>query len=386
MKLIFADPNVTYASPSTRAWLGALPHFRHLFDEIEIWATECDLKEGDGIVWRKFPQRLHYLFHTFDFERKVLLLQRQMGPSPHVLMQCTGCYLPVADIRYMHFWNRAMLEERSKRPETFVIHPVHRLLAEVTARRERKVAKSSGATRWWWVVGRSIADRINSEVEDGEIRILPNQYDPTRFNEQVRLTWRDRMRVDHGFSSQEKVLVFSAFGHFERKGLLQAIQAINILREEGLPIRLLVIGGTPRALVSLKRKLATKGISIDACVFTGLVDNIERHLVAADGFLFPSHFEAFSLAEIECAALGLRLYLTPHYGTEMILREPVNGRFLPWDPTGMAAVIRNDIENGSLGTSHLEIGEAVTPPEYASRIVKLYEEAIAVKQAGSTSA
>lgn len=382
MKLIVVDSHVVSASPSMRAWLEAVPSFRHLFDEIEIWATECELAEGDGIVWKRFPRRLHPLLHSLDFQRQVTARQTKMAPSPEVLVQCTGCWLPVADIRYMHFWNRAMLEERRKRPKTFVLNPVHRLFAELAAHREGTVARTPGATKWWWVVGRSIADRISSEVKSGAFRILPNQYDPNRFNATVRDQWRDEMRRVHGFSPNEKVLVFSAFGHFERKGLLQAIQAVNLLRAEGHAIRLLVIGGTPRTLASFKRLLGANGVDMGGCVFTGLVDSIERHLVTADGFLFPSHFEAFSLAEIECAALGLRLYLTAHHGTEMILREPSNGRLLPWDPAGMAAVVREDITNGLLGSPHAERGESITPPEYASRIVQLYEEAIAGKLSG----
>ncbi len=103
---------------------------------------------------------------------------------------------------------------------------------------------------------------------------------------------------------------------------------------------------------------------------------MEQHLSAADGLLFPSHFEAFSLAEIEAAALGLRLYLTPHYGSEMIIREPENGRLLPWDVAGMAEVLRMELDAGLVTQNHDNVGEALSPDQYAEKITRLYEEAI----------
>jgi glycosyltransferase involved in cell wall biosynthesis len=376
MKLIVVDSQVVSASPSMRAWIEALPRFRHLFDEIEIWASECEIPEVKGIKWRRFPRRLPSLLHALDFERRAATAQKRIGEAPNIIFQCVGSTLPKADIRYMHFWNRALLEELAKRPKTFHLHPISRLFAELMARTEKKFAEDPDSTKWWWVVGRSISERIETEAKGGEFRILPNQYNPTRFHLGVRANSRDEMRVHYSIGRDEMILAFSAFGHFERKGLLQAVEAINILRAKGHLVRLLVIGGSHRSIGFFRKKLLRKGIDQEGCIFTGMVDSIERHLVAADGFFFPSNFEAFSLAEIEAAALGLRLYLTPHYGTEMILREPINGRLLPWDPEGMAGILEEDIKNGLWGTSHSETGEAIRPVEYGDRIVALYEEAL----------
>lgn len=230
------------------------------------------------------------------------------------------------------------------------------------------------------MVSRSIAERIEQEGASGKFRVLPNPYDPSRFNAAIRSKWRREMRETYQFSNGEFVFVFSSFGHFERKGLLQGIEALSILRERGYPVRLLVLGGTPRTVDRFKKKLASRNLSPDFCRFTGLVNPIEQHLTAADALIFPSHFEAFSLAEIEAAALGLRLYLTPHYGSEMILRAPSNGRLLPWDPAGMADVIEDDLKQGRVGTTHSETGEALTTDAFAVRIRELFEEVIAAKK------
>lgn len=375
MKLVVIDPHVTSKSPSIRAWVGAFPLIRDLFEEVEIWASECDVPEGNGVVWRRIPQRLPtWTLHAIDFQRRVNRMARALPPDKNRLVQATGCVVPVADIRYIQYWNCALLEEQAARPETFPLPLTKKLPAMLAARQEAAAVAASRPGDDWWVVSRSLAERIRSQGAAGHFGILPNEYDPERFNTGVRDEWREPMREHYGFQPNERVLVFSAFGHFERKGLRQAVEAIEKLRQNGHPVRFLILGGNP-ATVHRFRKTLTPSQQ-DGCVFAGLVDSIERHLVAADGLLFPSHFEAFSLAEIEAAALGLRLYLTPHYGSEMILREPANGRLLPWDPAGMAETIAMEITEGTLGKSHSELAEAISKDSYVERLRHLFQAAI----------
>ncbi len=375
MKLIVIDPHVTAKSPSTRAWVGAFPGIRDLFETVEVWASECDLPEGDGVVWKRLPQRLPtWTLHARDYQRRVLAMARKVPPGGRHLVQVTGCVVPAADIRYIHYWNSALLEEHAARRETFPLPITKKLPALLAARDERAAIKSAKAADSWWVVSRSLAEKIKSGGASGHFDVLPNQYDPVRFNPAVRAEWRDRMRGDYGFQPTESVLAFSAFGHFERKGLRQAVETVGLLRRKGHAVRLLVLGGTPATVERFRGSLTPE--QRDGCVFAGLVDSIERHLVTADGLLFPSHFEAFSLAEIEAAALGLRLYLTPHYGSEMILREPDNGRLLPWDAAGMAEVIAKDITDGILGETHRILAEALTPEAYGQTLRALYQQAI----------
>lgn len=378
MKLLVIDPNVTLKSPSMRAWVGAFFAIRDLFDEVEIWASECDIPEGNGVVWKRIPQRISiWTLHAIDYQRRVLAMARSLPLRGDHLVQVTGCMVPAADIRYIHYWNSALLEEHAARRETFPLPITKKLPALLAARDERAAVKSANAANSWWVVSRSLAEKIQSAGASGHFEVLPNQYDPLRFNPTVRMEWRVQMRNYYGFRATEKILAFSAFGHFERKGLRQAVETIEQLRQRGHDLRLLVLGGTPATVKRFQNSLSEAQRS--GCVFAGLVESIERHLVTADGLLFPSNFEAFSLAEIEAAALGLRLYLTPHYGSEMILREPDNGRLLPWDAAGMAEIIAKDLTNGVLGMSHQIMAEAVVPDTYRSSLRLLYQRAIEQK-------
>jgi len=50
--------------------------------------------------------------------------------------------------------------------------------------------------------------------------------------------------------------------------------------------------------------------------------------------------------EIEAAAMGLPLLLTPHHGSEMILKDGVNGLVLPFDAAGIAEILIQGIQAG----------------------------------------
>jgi glycosyltransferase involved in cell wall biosynthesis len=106
----------------------------------------------------------------------------------------------------------------------------------------------------------------------------------------------------------------------------------------------------------------------------GRVKEIERYLAAADALLFPSYCEAFALVEIESAAMGLRLYVTPHYGSEMILRPPANGRFLPWDARGITTILAEDIDSGVLFQSSGDMGEALDRVGFLHALRERYQE------------
>jgi glycosyltransferase involved in cell wall biosynthesis len=365
-----------------RGWLAAarkvLP--KH-FDEVEIWAFDCELDEV-WVKWRKIiPVTPFWAIQSIFYEQFVrrMIAAKSQEYLAETLVQCTGAHLIKADIRYIQFWNIAYAEAAKERPVTLKLPFKDRVLGGYHRLMERR-SLLSGCSGEWWCVSRGIASPIiRDSLEPLIIRYLPNAYNPIRFNHEKRVCWRDEMRKFYGFSESAIVFAFSAFGHFERKGLRQAAQAIEILRNEGHAVCMLVLGGSEDAISSFKKQMKVSNIEIQGFVFAGLISDIENHLSAADAFFMPSHFEAFSLAEIEAAALGLRLYLTAHPGHEMILREGVNGRLLPWEPEGMARIIAEEIRNGDVRKIHQEMGEALIAESYAMTMATHYEAAIARK-------
>ena len=105
--------------------------------------------------------------------------------------------------------------------------------------------------------------------------------------------------------------------------------------------------------------------------FAGMQEEVEKYYAAGDAFIFPSYFEAFCLAEIEAAACGLPLLLTPHHGSEMILQDGVNGRLLSFDPKLMGGQIVEFLENG-LPNFQPGAGRGLTKNEFAIALGAVY--------------
>lgn len=380
-RLIVIDANVIPESPSMRGWLGAFEAFACLFDVVEVWATTCSIADHPKVRWIPFrkikPWPLQAILFEKDVRRKIRSLEQ--WPPSSTLVQCSGFIASAVDIRFIHFSNLLFLEEVAKRPETLSPTFLRKILIKRTARVEEQVLKS-GSTQHWWVVSRRLGERLaEADRGNGELFLVPNSYNEEKFSEATRQKYRDVKRAEFGVGRDEILFAFSAFAHFERKGLLQAAEAIALARETGANFKLFVFGGSTTQVKNFRQLLKDKEISEEGIRFFGIVNEIEKMLSAADALLFPSHFEAFSLAEIEAAALGLRLYLTPHYGSEMILNDPSNGRLLPWDSAGMAEVLLDDLRKEYLCSErpyHREMGEALAPLEYSERLTAGYQIAM----------
>lgn len=378
-RLLVIDSSVSAKSPAMRGWLAAAPKILpQRFNEVEVWGFDCELIES-WVKWTKIkPVSKRWAIQSIFYEREIRKKIERLSPSylAETLIQTTGTHLVKTDIRFIHFWNTAYAEAAVARPDSLRPSILQRVFGNLIVRQEKE-ALISGNTQEWWCVSRGIAAPIVRDSKDEIIvRYLPNSYDPTRFNHSVRANSRRKMRESFGFTSDEIILGFSAFGHFERKGLRQAAQAVAELRAKGYAVRMLVLGGRSSAIQSFRSSMLRRGIDTSGLHFAGLVNKMENYLSAADAFFMPSHFEAFSLAEIEAAALGLRLYLTAHPGHEMILREGVNGRLLPWDPSGMAAILEKEIQLNIIRQTHSEMGEALVAESYTSTLASHYDSAI----------
>jgi glycosyltransferase involved in cell wall biosynthesis len=206
-------------------------------------------------------------------------------------------------------------------------------------------------------------------------KVLPNSFDQNRFNPTNRELHRSSARSALGFSANETVFAFSSYGHYRRKGFWLIVGALQILAEEGTQdIRLVVIGGTTKTLARLKTELARKFPEYSRwIVFVGTTPEVEKSLAAADAFLFPSYFEAFSLAEIEAAAMGLPLLVTRHPGTEMIVREGKNGVWLDFDPHDIAKKIQA-FARREFSFELPNVGEALTKSQYGDKVLSIYDD------------
>ncbi len=167
-------------------------------------------------------------------------------------------------------------------------------------------------------------------IKDAPIRIIPNAADCEIFKPfsiSQKAAWRQR----YGFLNEDSVAIFAG-GEWARKGLDLAIK--GLAGTDNKRIKLYVAGTDPDKdrFMAIARECGVQ----ERVVFGGFQNNISEAYASADLFLFPSCYEAFSLATIEAAACGLPILASRINGAEDFVVPGVNGDFVRHDPTDIA--------------------------------------------------
>lgn len=380
MKLLIIDANISLTSPSMKGIVCSLSELRAAGAEIEAWCWHCD--EGLPIDRvQKLPRMGDIpLIRGFIFAWLVRLRswwRFTIGRLPRPDLTFTlAWYEPRCDIALVQFspfdWERRqrLLGMKSLRD---VVDRVVNLLSLISARRFLKKTTA----RVVLCVSEAVRDDLRAVNPDLNYQLLPNCYDPARFNFGVREKFRDTMRAQHGFDPADMVFAFASAGHYRRKGFFLAVQALSILRRRFPQVRFLVIGGTEKRIAALQSKLDERYSDWRNWItFTGMVNDVEKHFAASDAFLFPSYSEAFALVEIESAACGLPLFLTRHHGSEMILEDGLNGRMLEFDAEKIADVLAEFLD-GRWKPASASMRHALNAEDYAQRVIKILQDSIA---------
>jgi len=343
MKLLIVDPNLSLTSPSLKGVVRSIPHLLASGWEVECWCWHADA-DITGVKIVRLPKFLdvyllrYYVFSFLAIWRAWWGFAVRRHPRPDVIFT-VAWYLPHCDVCLVQFspWDweirQRLLGTKSLRDA------VERFANLVSLAWATLFLKISSARRILCVSHAVAADLAKRRPAE-ELALLPNSYDPKRFCLSVRPQWRESTRKALGLRDDETVFVFVSTGHYRRKGFFLATAAVSLLRRQGKRAKLLVIGGLPATLKRLQAQLSQAEPAWSEWIqFTGMVNDVEKYFAASDAFLFPSYSEAFALVEVEAAACGLPLFLTRHHGSEMILQEGVNGRYLPFDAQAMAPIL-----------------------------------------------
>lgn len=372
MKLRIVDPNLSLTSPSMKGVVRSLPALKARGWEIEAWCWHCD--EGLPVEVVKMPRlgKVHtlgsYAFAFWVRLRRWWLEKVKHVPSPDVVFTLAS-YEPACDVCLVQFspfdWEQRqkLLGIHSLRD---AFERVTNLFALVWTRRFFRRTKA----RVVLAVSDAVAADVRQENAKLNVRVLPNCYDPSRFHDRCREEWRGPLRSELGYAEEDKVFVFVSMGHYRRKGFFLAVDAVARLRGTGrATARLLVVGGRDERLKELQSQLDARHPSWREWItFTGMVPDVERYYAASDAFLFPSYSEAFALVEVEAAACGLPLFLTRHHGSEMILEDGVNGRFVEFDAEPMAEVLEELVGGTWKPQPGYRPKNALDSEEYARRL------------------
>ena len=158
-----------------------------------------------------------------------------------------------------------------------------------------------------------------------------------------------------------------------RKGVLDLLEAFDLLRAEGRPLRLVVSGIGPD--LDEVRSRAGEGV-----LLTGYADPTDAPEVyrRADVFVSPTYSEGFSNTILEAMASGLPVVSTDSVGVVDCLRDDDNGLLHePGDVAGLVAALRRVLDDPALRqrlatTALEEVRRRYSWPVLAARVDEVY--------------
>ncbi|CAN5709324.1 hypothetical protein BH09PLA1_BH09PLA1_20460 [soil metagenome] len=240
-----------------------------------------------------------------------------------------------ADIDYAHFCHRRFLKVhwpglkgRGLRSILrFWDHFLHSLLEPIVYSRARSVVVPSRGLQ------RELVDEFPNTASKLSVLANPVRVEhmkrPADFNRSV-------VRRPLGLADNDVVLLFTALGHFERKGLPLLLEAMAQLPEPDL--KLVIVGGESDLVRNYQTKIASMQLH-ERVIFAGMQKDVRPYLWMSDAFALPSAYEVFPLVVLEAAAAGVPMIVTPLNGVEEFCVDGVNGLIIERSAAGVRAGI-----------------------------------------------
>ena len=148
--------------------------------------------------------------------------------------------------------------------------------------------------------------------------VLVNEYGLAREKSVVIYNGLDLQRIKENtlklptqpLCKEDEKLVVSVGRMIKEKGQWHLIRAMKLLRDRGMPIKLIILGeGELRS----KLEELVEEASLESSVFLpGFVENPHQYMKRADAVVFPSLSEGFSNAIAEALACGAPVISTDH--------------------------------------------------------------------------
>jgi L-malate glycosyltransferase len=212
------------------------------------------------------------------------------------------------------------------------------------------------------------------------------RWDPARID-------RDRARERLGVAGGRELLLGVVAQLSPWKGQSLAIEALRLLREDGIDARLLLIGSAKfvaRAtrfdneayVAGLRAQVAQAGLQ-ERVSWLGEREDVPELVRALDVLLLPSVEEPFGRALIEAMALGVPVIATDVGGPPEILEHGREGYLLsPHEPRAWAQALRGLAESPELrremGTAgRSRVAGEFTAAHHAAAMLGVYERALA---------
>jgi len=221
-------------------------------------------------------------------------------------------------------------------PQLRYLMPRHLVLLAM----ERQYFRRSRARAIICTSRREVDDLVENYGVDGAITcVLPNPFDPERFNPDRRAECRAEARAILGVGDGEIAVLFVA-NELHRKGFGEALAAIADVRDDRLSLHL--IGRAPPT--RYRAILGRLGLA-QSVHYHGATDDVGWWLAGADLLLLPTQYEPFGLVIVEALASGVPVITTSVAGAAEAVQHGRTGLIQddPYDVSELASLIRTAI-------------------------------------------
>jgi lipopolysaccharide/colanic/teichoic acid biosynthesis glycosyltransferase/glycosyltransferase involved in cell wall biosynthesis len=181
---------------------------------------------------------------------------------------------------------------------------------------------------------------------------IGNGVDTSRFD--VAPSSPDEVRARYGLTPGDKVIGF--VGRFVReKGILELLQAMQIVNRAIPESRLLLVGGTLQSdrdsqIKKIISRVREQNQFSPSIVFTGFIEDITAPMSVMDVFVLPSHREGMPRSIIEAMASGKPVIATNIRGCREEVVHGSTGLIVPLNnPSALAEAIINVLINPDMG-------------------------------------
>jgi glycosyltransferase involved in cell wall biosynthesis len=286
---------------------------------VTVIARACELPD---VTWMRVDApRRPAILGTWAFGRAARAAERRAGCT---ITNSIGAAAIDADVITAQFCHAAFAARfGGLRGGSFLRGAYHRLAETRFVAEERH---AYGATRLRRVI--AVSNGTSRELQEhyrvpaDRIRVVPNGVDHAVFRPAADTTTKKELRRRLGLPVDAMLALFVG-GDWERKGVRDAVDAVARIADA----HLVVVGrGDGDALM---RHVAHTG-AVGRVHVVAPTPAPQEFYAAADCFLFPSRYEAFSLVTLEAAASGLPIVCHRINGTEELVTEGGNGWLVPF--------------------------------------------------------
>lgn len=295
---------------------------------VTVIARRCEL---DGVDWIRIdgPSRPAVL-RTWAFARAARAAERRAGCT---ITNSIGAAAMDADVITAQFCHAAFTARYGGLRGGSGLGAYYQRFAQSRFVAEERHAYGSPRLRRVIAVSEGTSRELQEHyrVAPERIRVVPNGVDHAVFRPARDGEARQELRARLGLPSGAFIALFVG-GDWERKGVRDAIDAVASVRDA----HLVIVGRGDAA--AMREHAGRRGAAARVTVVEPSPAPQDFY-AAADCFLFPSRYEAFSLVTLEAAASGLPIVCHAINGTEELVRDGVNGWLVPFGADSLAAKV-----------------------------------------------